>query len=87
MTKERKSEILKEFARTEGDTGSVEVQVALLTERINEVTDHLRIHKHDEHSRRGLFMMVGKRKKLLRYLESEDIERYRTLISKLNIRK
>lgn len=87
MTKERKSEILKEFARTEGDTGSVEVQVALLTERINEVTDHLRIHKHDEHSRRGLFMMVGKRKKLLRYLESEDIERYRDLISKLNIRK
>ena len=87
MTKERKSEILKEFARTEGDTGSVEVQVALLTERINEVTDHLRIHKHDEHSRRGLFMRVGKRKKLLRYLESEDIERYRTLISKLNIRK
>lgn len=87
MTKERKGEILKEFARTEGDTGSVEVQVALLTERINEVTDHLRIHKHDEHSRRGLFMMVGKRKKLLRYLESEDIERYRTLISKLNIRK
>ena len=87
MTKERKSEILKEFARTEGDTGSVEVQVALLTERINEVTDHLRIHKHDEHSRRGLFMMVGKRKKLLRYLVSEDIERYRTLISKLNIRK
>lgn len=62
MTKERKGEILKEFARTEGDTGSVEVQVALLTERINEVTDHLRIHKHDEHSRRGLFMMVGKRK-------------------------
>ena len=87
MTKERKNEILKDFARTEGDTGSVEVQVALLTERINEVTDHLRIHKHDEHSRRGLFMMVGKRKKLLRYLESEDIERYRTLISKLNIRK
>lgn len=87
MTKERKSEILKEFARTEGDTGSVEVQVALLTERVNEVTDHLRIHKHDEHSRRGLFMMVGKRKKLLRYLESEDIERYRALISKLNIRK
>lgn len=87
MTKERKSEILKEFARTEGDTGSVEVQVALLTERINEVTDHLRIHKHDEHSRRGLFMMVGKRKKLLRYLESEDIEKYRALISKLNIRK
>ncbi len=87
MTKERKSEILKEYARTEGDTGSVEVQVALLTERINELTEHLREHKHDEHSRRGLFMMVGKRKKLLRYLESEDIERYRDLISKLNIRK
>lgn len=87
MTKERKAEILKEFARGEKDTGSVEVQVALLTERINELTNHLREHKHDEHSRRGLFMMVGKRKKLLRYLESEDIERYRTLIEKLNIRK
>ena len=87
MTKERKAEILKEFARSKNDTGSVEVQVALLTERINELTDHLRIHKHDEHSRRGLFMMVGKRKKLLKYLESEDIERYRTLIEKLNIRK
>ena len=87
MTKERKQEILKEFARSKNDTGSVEVQVALLTERINELTDHLRVHKHDEHSRRGLFMMVGKRKKLLRYLESEDIERYRTLIEKLNIRK
>lgn len=87
MTKERKQEILKEFARSKNDTGSVEVQVALLTERINELTDHLRIHKHDEHSRRGLFMMVGKRKKLLKYLESEDIERYRTLIEKLNIRK
>lgn len=87
MTKERKAEILKEYARAEKDTGSVEVQVALLTERINELTDHLREHKHDEHSRRGLFMMVGKRKKLLRYLESEDIERYRTLIEKLNIRK
>lgn len=87
MTKERKAEILKEYARAEKDTGSVEVQVALLTERINELTEHLRVHKHDEHSRRGLFMMVGKRKKLLRYLESEDIERYRTLISRLNIRK
>lgn len=87
MTKERKAEILKEFARSKNDTGSVEVQVALLTERINELTDHLRVHKHDEHSRRGLFMMVGKRKKLLKYLESEDIERYRTLIEKLNIRK
>ena len=87
MTKERKAEILKEFARGEKDTGSVEVQVALLTERINELTNHLREHKHDEHSRRGLFMMVGKRKKLLRYLESEDIERYRTILKELNIRK
>lgn len=87
MTKERKQEILKEFARADKDTGSVEVQVALLTERVNELTEHLREHKHDEHSRRGLFMMVGKRKKLLRYLESEDIERYRTLIKKLKLRK
>lgn len=87
MTKERKTQLIKEFAREKNDTGSVEVQVALLTERINELTDHLRVHKHDEHSRRGLFMMVGKRRKLLGYLESEDIERYRTLIEKLNIRK
>lgn len=87
MTKERKTEILGSYARAEKDTGSVEVQVALLTERINELTEHLKVHKKDNHSRRGLLIMVGKRKRLLRYLESKDVERYRDLIAKLNIRK
>lgn len=87
MTKERKQEILNSFARTEGDTGSTEVQVALLTERIRELTEHLKVHKKDEHSRRGLLIMVGKRKRLLAYLEKIDIERYRSLIAKLGIRK
>ncbi len=87
MTKERKSEILTEFAKKDKDTGSVEVQVALLTERINNLTEHLRVHKKDEHSRRGLLIMVGKRKRLLKYLESKDIDRYRELINKLGIRK
>lgn len=87
MTKERKAEILSTYAREANDTGSAEVQIALLTERINELTEHLKVHKKDEHSRRGLLIMVGKRKRLLRYLESKDIERYRTIIAKLNIRK
>ncbi len=87
MTKERKAEILSTYARKEKDTGSAEVQIALLTERINELTEHLKIHKKDDHSRRGLFMMVGKRRRLLKYLESRDIERYREIISKLKIRK
>ncbi|MBR5228074.1 MAG: 30S ribosomal protein S15 [Clostridia bacterium] len=87
MTKARKQEILTTFARTEGDTGSTEVQVALLTERIRELTEHLKVHKKDEHSRRGLLIMVGKRKRLLAYLEKIDIERYRELIAKLGIRK
>jgi len=87
MTKARKQEILNSFARTEGDTGSTEVQVALLTERIRELTEHLKVHKKDEHSRRGLLIMVGKRKRLLAYLEKIDIERYRSLIAKLGIRK
>ena len=87
MTKERKNEILTSIARADKDTGSVEVQVALLTERINELTEHLKVHKKDNHSRRGLLIMVGKRKRLLRYLESKDVERYRDLISKLNLRK
>ena len=86
MTKERKQEILTTFARKEGDTGSTEVQVALLTERINELTAHLKTHKKDEHSRRGLLIMVGKRKRLLSYLEKVDIERYREIKSKLGIR-
>ena len=86
MTKERKQEILTTFAKKEGDTGSTEVQVALLTERINELTQHLKTHKKDEHSRRGLLIMVGKRKRLLSYLEKVDIERYRDIKSKLGIR-
>lgn len=87
MTRERKQEILTTFAKAEGDTGSTEVQVALLTERIRELTEHLKVHKKDEHSRRGLLIMVGKRRRLLAYLEKVDIERYRTLIAKLGIRK
>ena len=87
MTKERKTEILKTYAREENDTGSAEVQVAVLTERINELTDHLRIHKKDNHSRRGLLTMVSKRKRLLKYLEAKDVQRYRDIIAKLNIRK
>ena len=87
MKKERKQEILTTYARAEKDTGSAEVQIALLTERINELTEHLKVHKKDEHSRRGLLSMVGKRKRLLKYLESKDIERYRDIIAKLNIRK
>lgn len=87
MTKERKAEILSTYARGNNDTGSAEVQIALLTERINELTEHLRVHKKDEHSRRGLLIMVGKRKRLLKYLENRDIERYREIISKLNLRK
>ena len=86
MTKERKQEILTTYAKKEGDTGSTEVQIALLTERINELTAHLKTHKKDEHSRRGLLIMVGKRKRLLSYLENVDIERYRTIKSKLGIR-
>lgn len=87
MTQEKKKEIIAKFARGEKDTGSAEVQIALLTERIRELTDHLRTHKKDEHSRRGLFIMVGKRKRMLSYLEKEDVERYRTLIAALGIRK
>ena len=82
-----KNEIIKDFARTAGDTGSPEVQVALLTERINHLTDHLRTHKHDHHSRRGLLKMVGQRKGLLSYLKNKDITRYRDLIAKLGLRK
>lgn len=87
MTQEKKKEIIAKFARGEKDTGSTEVQVALLTERIRELTEHLKVHKKDEHSRRGLFIMVGKRKRMLSYLEKEDIERYRTLIAALGLRK
>ena len=87
MDKERKDQIIKEFARHEGDTGSPEVQVALLTERINHLNEHLADHKKDHHSRRGLLLMVGQRRGLLAYLKQTDIERYRTLIARLNMRK
>ncbi len=87
MEKVRKLEIIQEHARHEGDTGSPEVQIALLTERINSLTGHLRIHKKDHHSRRGLLMMVGQRRGLLNYLMAEDIERYRDIIAKLGIRR
>jgi small subunit ribosomal protein S15 len=87
MDKVRKQELITKFARHEGDTGSPEVQISLLTERINHLTDHLRMHKKDHHSRRGLLMMVGQRKGLLKYLQGIDIERYRSLIKELNIRK
>ena len=87
MDKARKQEIMTTYAVHEGDTGSPEVQVALLTERINHLTEHLKIHKKDHHSRRGLLTMAGKRRGLLDYLTKVDIERYRTIIEKLNIRK
>ena len=87
MDKEKKQSIIQEYATKEGDTGSPEVQIALLTERINHLTEHLQSHNNDHHSRRGLLMMVGKRRGLLDYLPRVDIERYRSLISRLNLRK
>lgn len=87
MTKDLKTEIINTYAVHEGDTGSPEVQIALLTHRINHLNEHLKFHKKDHHSRRGLLMMVGQRRGLLNYLMKLDIERYRTLIAKLNLRK
>ena len=87
MTKERKQEIINTYKRDEKDTGSQEVQVALLTERINELTEHLKVHKKDNHSRRGLLKMVGKRRNLLNYLAKKDVQRYRDIIAKLGLRK
>ncbi|ADQ14751.1 30S ribosomal protein S15 [Halanaerobium hydrogeniformans] len=86
LNKEKKEEIIKEYQLEEGDTGSPEVQVALLTARISELTDHLKQHKNDHHSRRGLLKMVGQRRKLLRYLKNNDVLRYRDLISRLELR-
>lgn len=80
-------EIIAEYGQHDGDTGSPEVQVAILTERINHLTEHLREHKHDHHSRRGLLMMVGKRRRLLNYLRRQDMERYRRLIAALGLRR
>ena len=82
-----KEKIIKEYGKSENDTGPTEVQVALLSQRINDLTDHLKIHKKDHHTRRGLLMLVGKRKRLLQYLENQDVERYRSLIDKLGLRK
>jgi small subunit ribosomal protein S15 len=87
MTKEEKLELVKRYGKSEKDSGKSEVQIALLTARINELTDHFNVHKKDHHSRRGLMMMVGKRRRLLDYLAQIDIERYRSIIKELNIRK
>ena len=87
LTKEQKQELIGKYGRSDGDTGSAEVQVALHTERINELTEHLREHTKDHHSRRGLLMLVGKRRRLLKYLQKSDIDRYRSLIQELGLRR
>lgn len=87
LTKEQKTEIAAKFARTSGDTGSADVQVAVLTSSINLLTEHLKIHKKDHHSRRGLLLQVGQRRRLLSYLQKKDIERYRKLIADLGLRR
>jgi len=80
-------EIIKEYGKSDSDTGSTEVQVALLSKRIDHLTDHLKTHKKDHHTRRGLLMLVGKRKRLLQYLQNQDVQRYRDLIDKLGLRR
>ena len=87
LTKDDKTQIITEHARSEGDTGSAEVQIAVLTRRITDLTEHLKTHKHDHHSRRGLLMLVGRRRRLLEYLKREDIERYRASVAKLGLRR
>jgi small subunit ribosomal protein S15 len=87
ISPERKQEVIKEFATKVGDTGSPEVQVAIITERIRNLSDHMQEHKHDLHSRRGLLMLVGQRRRLLDYLTKTDINRYRAIIEKLGIRR
>jgi small subunit ribosomal protein S15 len=82
-----KTEIIQQYARAEGDTGSPEVQVAMLSKRISDLTEHLRTHKHDHHSRRGLLLLVGRRRRLLNYLQRTDITRYRALIERLGLRR
>jgi small subunit ribosomal protein S15 len=82
-----KQAIIDQFARSEGDTGSPEVQVALLTKRISHLTEHLKVHKHDHHSRRGLLMLVGQRRRLLNYLQKNDINRYRAIVERLGLRR
>ena len=87
LSTEVKKQIIAEYGTSEGDTGSPEVQVAMLTQRIKDLTEHSRTHKHDHHSRRGLLLLVGQRRRLLRYLESVDVERYRSLIKRLGLRR
>ena len=87
LTKEEKTAIMKEYATKEGDTGSPEVQIAVLTARINQLTEHFKEHKHDYHSQRGLMKMVGRRRNLLAYLKKKDLNRYRELIARLGLRK
>jgi small subunit ribosomal protein S15 len=87
LTTDQKQEVVKQFGKSEGDTGSPEVQIALLTRRINHLTEHLREHKHDHHSRRGLLMLVGQRRRLLNYLGRKDLDRYRALIKELGLRR
>ena len=87
LSKQEKQEIIQKFARSEGDTGSVEVQVAVLTEQINRLTEHLKVHKKDFHSQRGLMKMVGKRRSLLAYLRENDVNRYRELVAALGLTK
>ena len=84
---EQKAAIIKQFARDEKDTGSPEVQIALLTARINQLTEHLKVHKHDDHSRRGLYKLVGQRRRHLAYLKNKDAERYRKIVERLGLRK
>ncbi|OKH87274.1 30S ribosomal protein S15 [Thalassospira sp. TSL5-1] len=87
ITAERKTDLIKEFGQKDGDTGSPEVQVAILTERIKNLTEHMKEHKHDFHSRRGLLMMVGQRRRLLKYLQRKNTERYEAIIARLGIRR
>ena len=87
ISKSKKQEVIEKYRRDEKDTGSPEVQIALLTERINELTEHLKVHQKDNHSRRGLLKMVGKRRNLLNYLSKKDINRYREIVDKLGLRK
>jgi small subunit ribosomal protein S15 len=87
LTVEEKREVIQQFGKDDADTGSPEVQIALLTRRINHLTEHLREHKHDHHSRRGLLMLVGQRRRLLNYLQAKDLDRYRGLIKELGLRR
>jgi len=87
LTKDEKSKLIEKFQLDKNDTGSIEVQVALLTQRINDLNEHLKVHKHDFHSNRGLLKMVGQRKSLLNYLAKNDVQRYRALVKKLGLRK